>query len=94
MSNKFTRTLKLGDTRKVWRYYKILKECWVQVTEIYRHEYPDSKSGRKDWFLQSWHFETATDVDPEPQPPEGHRPPWYRRWFGLGPKIPTARVVP
>lgn len=28
-----------------------------------------------------------------PKPPKPVRPPWYKRWFGLGPKVPTARVV-
>ena len=79
---------------------EIVKDCWIQVTEKFDYEYPLSQSGKLAWRLSSWDFSTARADHPNPPKMKSPEPepelapvPWYRRWFGMGPKIPQARVV-
>lgn len=77
---------------------KITKDCWMECTETFQYKYPASKQ-EPMWVLTSYHFGTARADNPNPPKPKPPEPeklapiPWYRRWFGLGPKIPQARVV-
>lgn len=70
-------------------------EFTVEVVEHYHFKWPLIRDGAIDWWPKSTDW-TTMQVDgsmrlppPEPVP----KIPWWRRLFGLGPRLPKMKVV-
>lgn len=76
------------------------REFQIDAVEVYHYQYRHSMQGTLGWTVDRYNWESVDELrksEPPAPPvetlPEPEPISWWRRLFGLGPKLPTARVV-
>lgn len=80
--------LSIGQTRTTSGTIVTERPSTIEVTQVWTK---NERTWEDDyWKITHYHLDTIQETKPEEKPP---KIPWWRRLFGLGPKLPEAKVM-